>query len=236
MSNKQTKTKNGKQTKAPKAMSRSVEKRVAVQKATTPKMPPKPVFGPDEIAVAVTDNGQEKWTVVKAQRVGEHFGVHESLKPPKRFVVTHVGTGLAGATFRKRATALWVADKMGTVGLDWKFTDALKGMKKATPEQRAKLHELRDESAVEEAMKKLTAIRSAQQTVAGQGFKPITAVTPGAPQYSAPWRSGVDWVAAGRKAYETRMRNLAAKQAAAAAAAAAQAAQPARKGRRAVQQ
>jgi hypothetical protein len=34
---------------------------------------------------------------------------------------------------------------------------------------------------------------------------------PVAPTYSAPWRKSIDWVAAGKKAYETRMRNLAAK-------------------------
>lgn len=37
------------------------------------------------------------------------------------------------------------------------------------------------------------------------------------PKYSAPWRNGIDWAAAGRKAYETRMRNLAAAGGAAAA-------------------
>lgn len=36
---------------------------------------------------------------------------------------------------------------------------------------------------------------------------------PAAPTYSAPWRAGIDWVAAGKKAHETRLRNLAARQA-----------------------
>ena len=42
---------------------------------------------------------------------------------------------------------------------------------------------------------------------------PPVAVPAAAPKYSAPWRTGIDWVAAGRKAYETRLRNLAARQA-----------------------
>jgi len=79
--------------------------------------------------------------------------------------------------------------------------------------------------------KRNTALRSAERTVNGGGFKPLpvahptptpatvtTHITPpppaaAAPKYSAPWRSGIDWVAAGRKAYETRLRNLAARQA-----------------------
>ena len=73
--------------------------------------------------------------------------------------------------------------------------------------------------ALPKLMKKLQASlkkpqRMGRLTVSGTnvpGRFVVTAPAPEPPKYSAPWRAGIDWAAAGRKAYETKMRNQAAR-------------------------
>jgi hypothetical protein len=84
-----------------------------------------------------------------------------------------------------------------------KATKKPKVSPKRQPKLMAKLR-----ASLKKAPKKATTFRQVRKQVEA-------ALMPKAepPKYSAPWRAGIDWAAAGRKAYETKMRNLAARQA-----------------------
>jgi hypothetical protein len=194
-----------------------------VTKPTKAKKAPKPkalVPGPGEIVVT---NGHGPM-VIKAETVQEFFALHPPVEGPKKgHALTHIPTGRRISTYRARALALWVAAQLRAIGGAelWQFTDPNHMLKTAKKDVLDKLRRLADPVTAEQDMRQdpgnaaIAAIAAKLRGVKPTARHSADPVEP--PKYSAPWRSGVDWVAAGKKAYETRLRNLAAKQAEAAA-------------------
>jgi len=181
------------------------------------------VAGPGEIVVT---NGHGP-TLIKAETVHEFFAIHTPVDPPKvGHALTHVPTGRRISTYRTRALAAWVAGQLRAMGGAelWAFTDPNHMLKSQPKDVLDKLRRLADPVSAKQEW--LASAPLGKAAKAPKVTTPPPSTDPAAPKYSAPWRSGVDWVAAGKKAYETRQRNLAARQAEAAAAAAAAAATP----------
>ena len=185
-------------------------------KRVMPAVPP----GPGEITIRKQDNGVEIAVNIKAEPAGEFFALHAPDKG-KGVKLTHIGTGLSVGHYRTRAIAVFVALELRKLGgADvWKFTDP-HHLANKQPALLAKMRDIVNPVRAEEDMRKAQdpggARIAAKATTNKWRTKPVTPDVHGdhgQPKYSAPWRSGVDWVAAGRKAYETRLRNLAAQQA-----------------------
>lgn len=212
-------------------------KKQAAPKAATKKTAPvkdqapaRPVPGPGEIVIAMSSAAHDgpEWRVVQAEVVGEFFGVHvppvqiPGVRPKPGYDVTHIPTGLRFGHYKQRALAVWVAEQLRAhAGAEvWDFSVSSEARDRTAP-VREKLTFLSSESEAHAAWR---------TAVAQPKTIDPTATTTG--------RAAVDWVAAGKKAYETRLRNQAARAAAEAAAKAqadaeAQAAQaPAKKARK----
>jgi hypothetical protein len=196
-------------------MNKTKKNETTVKNAT--KKPAPLVAGPGEIVIR-NGNGPQ---VIKAERLHDFFAMHPPLNG-KGHALTHVPTGYTIGTYRTRLLATWVAAQLRAFGGAelWAFTDPNHMATHADKTLLARLRRLADATTAEQDMKDgaLTPpAKAKRKTVADlAASKPITPAVHGdhgTPKYSAPWRSGVDWVAAGKKAYETRLRNLAAQQA-----------------------
>jgi hypothetical protein len=212
-----TMKKQTKPTKPTKATTKNNTQRAQpIRKPAKAKKPPTLVPGPGEIVVT---NGHGP-TLIKAETLHDFFAIHPPLDGPKKgHALTHVPSGRRIATYRTRALAVWVAARLRAFGGAelWAFTDPNHLAKHAAKDVLAQLRRLADPMSAEQDMREAQdpgGVRIAAKATAAPKATPPPATAPPVTQYSAPWRNGIDWVAAGKKAYETRLRNLAAKQAA----------------------
>jgi len=190
---------------------------------TTPVVKPFPAPGPGEITARVGDTRLN----IKADLVADFFALHPPIPPAtgKVTVLTHIPTGMSVGRYRTRGLAHWLAcelRKLGGAEL-WQFTDPDHLAKSGANGLLTRIRAMVDPFTAEQTMKAAAPIKAALAAIEkGKGMvlnhrtgktEPAHADQAAAMKYSAPWRGGVDWVAAGKKAYETRLRNLAARQA-----------------------
>jgi hypothetical protein len=160
-------------------------------------IPTDPIPGPGEILIR-NGNDNEPKKAIAAERLADYFAIHPTPGTKNRWSVTHVPTGCrCGGPYRNRTLARFVATELRALGGDelWQFT---KPEKMPKTDARPKILELSNAQSAEALM----------QDKARQPVAPAADPAP-KPAIDQSWRSKIDWVAAGKKAYESRMANLA---------------------------